>query len=107
MKTLKFKSQLARLIEKGTKTSTWRLFDDKDLAEGNEVAFYEEGSDVSFATAILNEVIEKTLGSLNDADWEGHERFTNEQEMYATYQIYYGSDVGPETVVKLIKFTLK
>jgi hypothetical protein len=32
MKTLKFDHNLAQLILKGEKTTTWRLYDDKDLS---------------------------------------------------------------------------
>jgi len=31
MKTLKFREKLSKLILSGKKTTTWRLFDDKDL----------------------------------------------------------------------------
>jgi len=32
MKTLKLEHELALLVEQGIKTSTWRLYDDKDLS---------------------------------------------------------------------------
>lgn len=38
MKTLKFKSFKARWILDGVKTSTMRLFDDKDLQIGDQLA---------------------------------------------------------------------
>ncbi|MEK6889082.1 MAG: hypothetical protein AABW80_03155 [Nanoarchaeota archaeon] len=31
MKTIKFRESLSKLILKGEKNSTWRLFDDKDM----------------------------------------------------------------------------
>ncbi len=34
MKTLKFKPHLVAQILAGTKTSTWRLFDDKNITGG-------------------------------------------------------------------------
>jgi hypothetical protein len=37
MKTLKFRKTLSELILKGEKTATWRLFDDKNLKEGDEI----------------------------------------------------------------------
>jgi len=37
MKTVKFRPDLAQLIMDGKKTTTWRLFDDKDLQAGDVV----------------------------------------------------------------------
>ena len=106
MKTLKFKSHLVKLIKEGKKTSTWRLFDEKNLAVDDEVALYEEGIEKSFAIATLTHVTEKTLGSLTDADWIGHERFTSTEDMYATYRSYYGPNVSEDTTVKIITFSI-
>ena len=39
MKTLKFASHLVQKILSGEKTSTWRLFDDKDLQVGDGLIF--------------------------------------------------------------------
>ena len=39
MKTLKFTTQLVEKILSGEKTSTWRLFDDKDFKNGDNLAF--------------------------------------------------------------------
>lgn len=57
--------------------------------------------------AHLDEVVEKRLGALTSDDWTGHERFESEEEMYTTYRRYYGPQVGPETPVKIIKFTFE
>lgn len=48
MKTLKFTLQLCEQILAGTKTSTWRLFDDKDLAVGNELQFVNKETGICF-----------------------------------------------------------
>lgn len=37
MKTIKFRPALAKLIIEGKKTTTWRLFDDKNLQVGDVV----------------------------------------------------------------------
>ncbi len=105
MKTLKFKSHLAEQIIAGEKTSTWRLFDDKDLTVGDEVTFFDKETGAQFGIAHLTQVYTKTLGSLTDADWVGHERFVSEEEMYATYRQYYGDRVNKDTEVKIIHFT--
>ena len=105
MKTLKFTPQLCALIIAGEKTSTWRLFDDKDLQQGDELVFINKVTGESFGTAIIDTCIVKTLGTLDDADWTGHERFESEEAMYAAYRTYYGDRVTPDTEVKLLSFT--
>ena len=104
MKTLKFKPHLVEQILRGQKTSTWRLFDEKDLQEGDQLTFLNKESLEAFGTATIASLYTKTLGTLEDADWKGHERFASEEEMYATYRSYYGDGVGPETEVKIISF---
>ncbi len=105
-KTIKFRNHLAELVAKGEKTSTWRLFDDKNLTTGDVVDFINWDTGEKFAEAKLTDVYEKTLSTLEDTDWVGHEKFQNEEEMYANYKTYYGDRVGPDTVVKIIHFVL-
>lgn len=52
-------------------------------------------------------MIVKTLGTLEESDWNGHERYDSDETMYATYRSYYGDQVNPDTEVKLIQFTFK
>jgi hypothetical protein len=60
-----------------------------------------------FGRAVIREVVEKPLKALDDADWEGHERFPSEEAMYAKYREYYpGREVGPETSVKILHFVM-
>ena len=106
MKTIKFRRELADLIIAGEKTTTWRLFDDKDLCEGEEVSFvvWENGN--VFARAKLIKVYGKTLGTLDDADWDGHEKFASHAEMYKTYETYYHQAVNANSSVKIIIFEI-
>lgn len=104
MKTLKFTSELCTLILTGQKTSTWRLFDDKDLQLGDSLTFINKETGESFGTAVISKLVVKTLGTLEDADWTGHERFASEDAMYAAYRTYYGDKVTPDTEVKLLSF---
>jgi hypothetical protein len=107
MKTLKFRPELAQLIMDGKKNTTWRLFDDKDLRVGDAVELVNKVTLQGFGRATISEVVEKPIKDLDDADWEGHERFPNEEAMYATYRGYYpGREVGPETVVKILHFVI-
>jgi hypothetical protein len=73
MKTLKFEPHLIPLILNGQKTSTWRLFDDKNLAAGDQIDFINAETKEKFATAELTRVIEKQFSELTYDDKQGHE----------------------------------
>ena len=102
-----FKSHLAGLILKGEKNTTHRLFDDKALKEGDQVNLINKNTLEKFAEAKLIKVYEKTLGTLTGADWEGHEKFSSDEEMYETYKKYYSDKIiDKNTVVKIIRFEI-
>tara|TARA_B100000508_G_scaffold137062_1_gene130913 strand:- start:449 stop:781 length:333 start_codon:yes stop_codon:yes gene_type:complete len=105
MKTLKFKPHLCEQILSGEKTSTWRLFDDKDLQPGDRAVFLNKETLEAIGVATLNTIVTKTLGTLVESDWEGHEKYESDEEMYATYRSYYGDQVGPNSELKIIDFT--
>ena len=105
MKTLKFRPHLCTQIIAGEKTATWRLMDDKSLSEGDEIEFVNWETKEVFGTGTVSQLKVRTLSTLEEADWEGHERFDSEAEMYATYRTYYGNAVNENTEVKIIDFT--
>lgn len=107
MKTLKFKSHLVPLILSGEKTSTWRLFDDKDLQPGDNLELVNKDTMEKFSEATIVGIREKTLKDVSDQDFDGHEKFESAEKMYETYRLYYGDKVTPETIVKIIQFKLK
>lgn len=107
MKTVKFTPDLVQLILDDKKTTTWRLFDDKDLQTGDAIELVSKATLQPFGHAVIKEMVEKPIKDLNDADWEGHERFSSEEAMYAAYREYYPErEVGPETLVKILHFKL-
>jgi len=106
MKSLKFAPPLVPLILKGEKTITWRLFDDKNLQEGDLVRFLNSETTKEFATAKLIKVVSKKMKEVDDGDFDGHEKFTSKEQMYETYSNYYSKQITPETVVKVVKFEL-
>ena len=106
MKTLKFRKQLSELILKNEKTTTWRIFDDKDIKNGDIMKFLVWETKEEFAIAKIIEVSEKTFKDLDEEDIEGHEKFSSKEEMYETYSTYYNKKVDKNTVVKIIKFEL-
>lgn len=105
MKTLKFKPHLCEQILSDEKTSTWRLFDDKDLQVGDVVEFLNQETQESIGQANITLVATKTLGTLTETDWEGHERYPSNEAMYETYRSYYGDQVGPDSELKIIHFS--
>lgn len=106
MKTLKFAENLIPLITSGEKTVTWRLFDDKDLQVGDEVAFINKVTGKEFANVLILAVKEKPLGEIKDDDFIGHEKFVSREEMFENYRSYYGDKVTEKTIVKMINFKI-
>ena len=106
MKTLKFKDFKARWILEGIKTSTMRIFDDKDLKEGDELELKDSDSGETFSKAIITEVISKKLDDVSDVDLEGHEKWDSKDEMLLSLKKYYGDKVNWDTMVKVVRFKL-
>ncbi len=106
MKTLKFMPHLVELVLSGEKTTTWRLFDDKNLTTGDLVTFIKRPELVPFAEAELTKVTEKPLQNMTEEDLEGHEKYNSKQEMYDDYSRYYNQPVDGNTLVKIVKFRL-
>lgn len=103
-KSIKFRDHLVKLVMSGEKDATWRLFDDKELSEGDVIDLVNWNTKEVFGEAKLTKVYEKKLGDVEESDFDGHEKYQSEEEMYKTYRTYYGDKVGPETVVKIIRF---
>ncbi len=106
-KTLKFKTRLVALILEGKKTTTWRLFDDKDLKVGDLLNFQISETGKDFAKAVICMVTEKKVVELKEEDYDGHEKYENEKDVLDHLKEYYGKKVSKETMVKIIKFNLK
>jgi len=106
MKTIKFADNLVPLIISGEKTSTWRLFDDKNLSQGDELSLINSSSGKEFATAQIISIREKILKDINEDDFVGHEKFESREKMLAMYQKYYGDRATEDSVVKMIHFKI-
>ncbi len=107
MKKLKFKGFKADWILTGTKTSTMRLFDDKNLAVGDMLELENSDTHEIFAHAIVTGVIEKPLGEIDDIDLDGHEKWGSHEEMLRSLQTYYGDSIDDHTTVKVIQFHIE
>ena len=106
MKKLKFHPDLIPLVLNGSKTTTWRLFDDKNLQAGDELIFLNSQTKEEFSTAKIVLVNETTFAQLTPEDWAGHEKFSSPEEMYKSYSGYYNCKVDQDSPLKIIKFEL-
>lgn len=110
MKSIKLEHSLANLIRSGQKTTTWRLFDDKDLSVDDRVVLidkvdpHNKDTWVAFGEALLKEVDEKHLGDVGKDDYDGHNTYDSPEAMLKEFQGYYGDSVSFSTPVKIIHF---
>ena len=105
-KILKFAPPLVPLVLSGKKNSTWRLWDDKNITEGDLFDFLDSNTKQKFAEARIIKIVEKPIGELTEDDKKGHESFRTDKEMYKTYTKYYGKEVTSNTPIKIIWFEL-
>jgi|APSaa5957512576_1039674.scaffolds.fasta_scaffold05139_6 hypothetical protein len=106
MKTLKFEENLIKLILTKEKTSTWRLFDNKNLSEGDILSLLNTKTKKEFAKAKINSIKETTFKELTEKDLEGHEKFSSKEEMYQTYSRYYSQKIHANTSLRIVRFKL-
>lgn len=106
MKRMKFAPNLMPLILEGKKTSTWRLWDDKDLTTGDIVEFANSETLEVFAKAELTKVIEKPFKELTEEEKVGHEKYKDEKELFKTFEDYYHKSVNENTTFKIVWFKL-
>lgn len=86
--------------------STWRMFDEKDLRIGDEIALVNKNTEEEFARGVVTSVGEKPLGELSEQDFEGHNKYKDQDDMIRHYRGYYGDQVTLKTPIKMIKFKL-
>lgn len=105
-KTLKFDGSLVPLIFAGEKRTTWRVNDDKDLQEYDRLILINKTTGKAFAKAVIKHIEETTLGDVDISGRDGHEAYESRDAMYQTFRSYYGNEIGPDTPVKIITFSL-
>lgn len=112
VKAIKLDHELAEMVRQGSKTSTWRMYDDKHLAVHDTIQLVDKVEPTNSAswqiigTARIEQVTEKPLGAVNEADLIGHESFASTSDMLAAYRRYYGPQVTLQTPIKIIHFKL-
>lgn len=109
-KQLKFQHQLAQNIVDGSKTATFRFFDDKNISVGDVVVIVDKveqdnpASWLVVGDAMVTEVREKRLADVSGDDWDGHEQYTDIQSFIDTHAGYYRQPIDETTPIKIIRF---
>jgi hypothetical protein len=106
VKTLKFYPKYVSQIMTGTKTVTWRLFDDKDLQAGDELTLVNKETGEEFAKAKITGIREKRLGDINNQDHKEHGPMDSEVALLESFRKIYGPQVSEDTMVKMVSFKL-
>lgn len=112
MKTLKFDHQFAQEILTGSKRTTWRMYDDKDLSVNDDIKIIDKIDSHSSSWQVIGqakvtEIVEKKLGDVTEEEIESHRSFASKEEMLKHYQSYYGRRVSFDTPVKIIYFDFR
>ncbi len=105
MKVVKFKKHFISEILSGSKNTTWRLFDDKDLSVGDEIELVEKESLSKFGEAKIVDIVNKNIEELSPQELLEH-GYDNVNRMIEGHKLYYGDQVDLKTQVKIIQFEL-
>lgn len=107
IKRLKFRSSMVPGILDGSKTCTWRMFDEKDLQAGDEIVYVEKETGREFARGSLVSVKDSSLAKLKPEDYEGQsEGDWSNTELLSDFQQTYGEDVTLDTPLKIVRFRI-
>lgn len=114
MKTLKLDHELAQQVVSGQKTSTWRLFDDKNFNVNDTVAIIDKVDANDSATwqvvgeVTINKIVQKRLRDIMDDDYDGHEHYKSLEHMLNVFRGHYKyQTVEPDTPVKILYFNFR
>lgn len=104
--TLKFQPDDIPSILDGSKTATWRLWDDKNVSVADTVDFINGNTLEKFATATIQRIKNVSFAKMTETDLVGHQRFASTDAMLHSFEKMHRRSVTEDTVVKIIWFTL-
>jgi hypothetical protein len=107
VKKLKFAEKFRKPILEGKKTATFRVFDDKNISEADELILISTETKDEFAKAIVSEVKETIFGQLTEKDYEGNEKYVSDEELFKEFEKYYHRKIDWNTPVKIIRFNIQ
>jgi len=101
LKKLRFADPMPQILFTGEKNKTFRVTRGERYQIGDNISLcYVDGEEFAQATITNNYI--KTFKELTPEDWNGHERFVSDEEMYAIYSKWEGFRIGPETELRVI-----
>lgn len=110
MKILKVGHKVAKLIAEGTKNTTWRVNDDKNLSVNDKIGIVDKVNPKDpdswriIGIAHVNKILEKRLGEIEPPELGKGEDFSSKSEMFEIFKKYYGPEVNEQTPVKILEF---
>ena len=110
MKKLKLDHQAAQQVVNGQVSSTWRLYDDKDLTVNDTVVLIDKVDPLApqtwrvIGTGRITRVVEKRIGDIEQADMQAGEQFDSPEALLAAMRQRYGANVEWDTAIKLVYF---
>lgn len=105
MKSLKFTAEQIPEIEQGRQTSTWRIFDDKELSVGDELQFINCDNATVFGYGLVGQIVIKRIKDLNEFDQDGHKKYDNLGQIITEFTRFYGPGVTADTIIKVVKYS--
>jgi len=103
IKKLYFGPPYPRILFTGDKNKTFRVSSGDRYNVDDDISLCcADGRE--FAKATVSRKTRKTFAELEERDWEGHERFSSERDMYMTYSNWERSPVTPETSLDIIEY---
>lgn len=103
LKQLIFGPPYPEILFTGEKTKTFRVTGGDNYHVGEFVIFCYPDLE-EFARARILDKLHKTFETLSPIDWQGHERFKSEAEMYKVYSAWEGRVVGPKTELDILVY---
>jgi ribonuclease HI/uncharacterized protein YqfB (UPF0267 family) len=106
MNKLKFSSELVPQIVDEKYTTTWRLFDDKNISIGDIVELVNSQTNEVFAKAEVVSITQKYLKDINDYDMKNHKKYDSLDSIISDFKRFYGDAVNAELIVKMYDFKI-
>lgn len=111
MKKLKLNHIASERVRSGSQTSTWRLYDDKDIRVNDKLELLDKVDPADPSTWLpvgvveVSAVIEKRIGAVQASDLDD-QQFKSTDELLDDCRRFYGPQADLATPIKIIHFAL-
>jgi len=103
-KSLIFAPPYPPILFTGEKIKTFRVTGGENYNPGDLLSLCYLDQE-EFAIARLVDKYKRTFETLKDTDWQGHERFDSDMEMFRIYSIWEGFQVTPATSLDVLVYS--